>query len=147
MGLGCCGGMSPIGLGQDDGTGDGSTTLYYPPADGGTDIPIVQGFDPSTWVAYSPTTTAPAGGLTPSETSLISNLAAGWTKIFGNVIAPQTTITTPQGLQVSTPAGQTSALSSILGGVGTSSSSLMPLLVVAGLGIAGLMLISGAMKK
>jgi hypothetical protein len=101
-----------------------------------------------------PQTTAnvtPSSSMSASEATAISNLAAGFTKIFGNVIAPQTTITqTPQGLQVSTPAGQTSNLASVLGGaslLGASATSWVPLIVIAGIGIGGLMLISSAMRR
>jgi hypothetical protein len=74
-------------------------------------------------------------------------LATAWTKIAGNVIAPQTTITTPQGLQISTPASQTSNVSSLLSGASSLSSaslsSLLPWILIGG----AAWLLVGAMGK
>lgn len=162
-GMGCA---NCMGLGQDDSDGGGddvtvddpygsSTLIDYPL--GSTGTILSSPYNPiDTSNATLPasgapiTTTSPSSSLSSSEATALANLGAAWTKIFGNVIAPQTTITTPTGLQVSTPAGQTANLASVLGGaslLGTSATSWVPLLVVAGVGIGGLMLISSAMKK
>jgi hypothetical protein len=84
--------------------------------------------------------------LTPSEVASINSAAAAWTKIASNVIAPQTTITTPSGLSISTPASQTGTLSSLLGGASslTASSigSYLPLIL---LGVAAVMILPALM--
>jgi hypothetical protein len=156
-GMGCaCGGkcgQSFFGMGQDD-EGDEDpiiidTTPYLTPP---TTFTTPDAGTAST--LGTPTVATPAAAASSSSSpfnspafdAALANLGAAWTKIAGNVIAPQTTITTPQGLQVTTPAGQTSALSTILGGASLSSSSLMPLLLIGGLAIGGLMLISSATK-
>ena len=81
-----------------------------------------------------------SSGTSPATSQALANLAAAWTKIAGQTIAPQTTITTPQGLKVQTPAGQTSALASILGGTSTALntaniSALLPWILIAGAGL------------
>jgi hypothetical protein len=162
LGLGCCGGAMPYyGLGQDDGSGDDgsgdipiSTTTPLTmncPGDPGcpgyvSPLPSYTCADGAvvTDSAYCAENIPSVGGTTGTGTGNtvlatdLSNLAALWTKIAGNVIAPQTTITTPTGLQVSTSASQTSALASLLGGTSLSSSTLsswLPLLLIAGVGI------------
>ena len=174
MGLGCCGGgdvlgmghlrgmglydeqawPNQFGLGQDDddeytqdllaSSGDTASTptstltmLPTPPLV--TDLTIVS--NPSSGSSTSSSSSNPA--LTNAE----SNLATAWTKVAGNVIAPQTTITTPQGLQISTPASQTSNVSSLLSGASSLSSaslsSLLPWILIGG----AAWLLVGAMGK
>jgi hypothetical protein len=90
-----------------------------------------------------------SSGNTALDTAL-ANIAAQWTKIAGQTIAPQTTIVGPNGLQITTPAGQTSALSSLFGGTsllsGSSSatlSALLPWLLIGGAGLLALKAFGG----
>ncbi len=77
----------------------------------------------------------------------LANLGAQFTKIFGNIVAPQTTITTANGTQISTPAGQTANLAGVLGGASAlTSSSIGAYLPWILLAVGGFMLVS-AMKK
>ena len=89
-----------------------------------------------------------SSGISPATTSALANLAAAWSKIAGQVIAPQTTIQTPQGLLISGPSGAITSTvtgSNILSGLtSASSSSLMPLLLIGG---AGLLLFAFISKK
>jgi hypothetical protein len=105
------------------------TPVAYPPAG----VPAYSG--------YPSSTSAPAAApvpMTAAQSAALANLATQWTKIAGGVIAPTTTIQTPSGLNISTPAGQTSALSSLFGGGGLSPassaalSSYMPIILIAG---------------
>jgi hypothetical protein len=159
MGMGCCGDDGLTGLRRglgDDGTGDtlgdtlpvdyGSGGSYqilvgsdYIPTDDSSDYPYTSTLTP---VASSSSSST----LTPSEVASINSAAAAWTKIASNVIAPQTTITTPSGLSISTPASQTGTLSSLLGGASslTASSigSYLPLIL---LGVAAVMILPALM--
>lgn len=160
MGLGCgsCGGDSvPLGMGYLMGLGcdcsdiDPDTGMCLDPDSCTVDQPIVTTSPitlncpgdpgcPGNTALPSPVVTSSPSGASAAETSALANLAAAWTKIAGQTIAPQTTITTPQGLQVQTPAGQTSALASILGGTSTALntaniSALLPWLLIAGAGL------------
>lgn len=94
----------------------------------------------------SPLTVAATGAPVSSGNSALDNalasIAAQWTKIAGQTIAPQTTITTPQGLQVQTPAGQTSSLASLFAGSSLTSATgsvnftaLLPWLLIGGAGL------------
>ena len=159
MGLGCgsCGGGLPLGMGYLMGLGDDSTdsesnNAQYTdvgtvPTD--TSLPSYTCADgavvtDSSFCAENIPSLVPSGsgssGASPATSQALANLAAAWTKIAGQTIAPQTTITTPQGLQVQTPAGQTSALASILGGTSTALntaniSALLPWILIAGAGL------------
>ena len=146
MGMGCCAdeGLTGYrGLGQicTSVDPDSGACLSYevdPTDDSGDDTYI----SPLTPVASSSSSST----LTPSEVASINSAAAAWTKIASNVIAPQTTITTPSGLSISTPASQTGTLSSLLGGASslTASSigSYLPLIL---LGVAAVMILPALM--
>ena len=150
------------GLGQDDGTGagDGSDEPIFTPA-GPSDSTLFSGTSDCAFGGVYPncapgvtalpgTTTSPlttttgtpvSSGNTALDTAL-ANIAAQWTKIAGQTIAPQTTIVGPNGLQITTPAGQTSALSSLFSGSSLLSSSssgtlsaLLPWLLIGGAGL------------
>ena len=129
------GGMS--GLGQDDGTDDGSTGGDYGPTD--TQLGL--------------TTTAGAGaGSTPATNSnqnnalatALANFGAAWTKIAGQVIAPQVTETGPGGTSITGPAA---ALQSILGAGVNLGGTNYSLLLIVGVAVAGLFLVSSMGKK
>jgi hypothetical protein len=115
------------------------TPLAYPPSG----VPSYSGYPSSAPGA----TAAP---MTAAQSAALANLATQWTKIAGGVIAPTTTIQTPSGLNISTPAGQTSALSSLFGGGGLSPASsaaltsYMPMILLAG---AALLMFSFMGKK
>ena len=160
MGLGCgsCGGGLPLGMGYLMGLGDDSTDSEsngaqytdvgtvptdtslpsYTCADGG--VVTDPSFCAENIPSLIPSGSGSSSGASTAETQALANLAAAWTKIAGGVIAPTTTITTPTGLQVSTPAGQTSNLASILGGTSTALntaniSALLPWILIAGAGL------------
>lgn len=90
-----------------------------------------------------------SGGISPQLASALTTLGIDWTKIAGQTIAPQTNITTPQGLNIS---GPSNAISSLFGGtganlLGSSTASLGPILLIGGLGIGALLLFSALGKK
>ena len=91
---------------------------------------------------------APSSGVSPATASALANLVGSWTKIFGQSVAPQTTIQTPSGLLITGPAGAITSTvtgSNILGGLTSSNaSSLLPLGLLAG---AGLLLFALMSKK
>lgn len=140
-------------------SGSGPSSTTYNPSPGYCSS-LGLSFDSICNDCYDPSTQQPCsslgGGSSPAGssgsqnnalTNVESNLAAAWTKIAGQVIAPQTTITTPSGLQISTPSGQTSNLASVLqsaGGLNTTAlgSEIGALLPWALIGVAGFMLIS-----
>jgi hypothetical protein len=146
------------GLGQDDGTGagDGSDDPIFTPA-GPSDSQLFSGTsdcafggvypacNPNPITSTSPLTTTTGTPVSSGNTALdtaLANIAAQWTKIAGQTIAPQTTIVGPNGLQITTPAGQTSALSSLFSGSSLLSSSssatlsaLLPWLLIGGAGL------------
>ena len=152
MGLGCgCreqpAGMGYMGLGScgdclvsDPSTGDCSvvdTASCSNPTGAPNATDPYNGILPPS----SSTGSSSSSGSSPSaaEIQAMANLATMWTKIAGQTISPQTTIQTPSGLQISTPAGQTSALSalfgtSLTGSTASSLSSYLPLLLLAGAG-------------
>ena len=76
-------------------------------------------------------TTTAAGGTTPFNwSSEIANLANAWTKIGGQVVAPQVTQTGANGTSITGPA---SALTSLTSGISSmSSGSLIELLLIGG---------------
>lgn len=120
------------------GCGASSTTISPFPT---TSTPVVAGTPLSTSTPSAST----SSGSNSALTNLESNLALAWTKIAGNEIAPQTTITSANGTTISTPAGQTANLASVLSGaslLSTSSlsslSAYLPWILVGG---AALMLI------
>ena len=157
MGLGCaCGGdrgFGDYGLGDaavDPVTGEaldiqeGGT--YLPP-DGTSSvfIPQTTGYSAADLQAmgYTPIGAASSAPVSNSAlTNLEASLATQWTKIAGQAIAPQTTIQTPSGLQISTPAAQTGNLANVLGGAlslsPTTTASLgaiLPWLLIGGIGL------------
>lgn len=142
FGMGCmeCGGGCGMGDGEALDVSEGGT--YLPPDGGGETFFSGAGYTPDqlTAMGYSPASGYSAVTQTnPATLGLLSQLAAQWTNIAGQAIAPQTTIHTANGTQIQTPAGQTSALSNLFGGaaLGTSSSgvSILPLLAIAGVGL------------
>lgn len=82
----------------------------------------------------------PATPPNPATANMLASLAAQWTSIAGQTIAPQTTIKTASGLNIQAPAAQTSALSNLFGGAaltgatGSSITSMLPLVMLAGAG-------------
>ena len=161
-----------MGLGQDDGSGDEPIDTGATPIDlsgmtyGPTDAQLgIQG--PTD--AQLGITTSPGGSLTlcpggtyvapgyqcppaastssSSNTALanaLSSFGAAWTKIAGQVIAPQVTETGPGGTSITGPA---SALQSILGSGVSIGGTNYSLLLILGLAIGGIFLISSLSKK
>ena len=90
----------------------------------------------------------PATPTNPATANMLASLAAQWTAIAGQTIAPQTTIKTPSGLNIQAPAEQTSALSNLFGGAaltgatGSTISSMLPLAMLAAAGILAFKAIS-----
>ena len=90
----------------------------------------------------------PATPPNPATTSMLASLAAQWTSIAGQTIAPQTTIKTASGLNIQAPAAQTSALSNLFGGAaltgatGSTITSMLPLALLAAAGILAFKAIS-----
>lgn len=128
------------------------TPLAYPPSG----VPVYSGYANS-GNSFAPVQSSPGAAPVPMSaaeqaalTKAASTFATQWTNIAGNVLgAGQTNITTPSGLNISTPASQTSALSSLFGGAGLSPASsaalgsYMPLILIAG----ALLLFSSMGKK
>jgi hypothetical protein len=166
-GMGCadCDTMR-LGLGYlrsgmgDDGSGDDPIIDVTPPEPPSTTPPLVTsdcafgGVYPncsanpfaSPTVTSTPLTTASGAPVSSGNAALdtaLANIAAQWTKIAGQTIAPQTTIVGPNGLQLTTPAGQTSNLAGVLASAGvlTSSGSISPYVIFGGLAIAGFLLL------
>lgn len=83
--------------------------------------------------------------ITPATASALANLASAWTKIAGQVIAPQTTIQTPQGLLVTGPSGaiQNTALPGISSLTAGGAGGLLPIIAILGGGF----LLFSLMKK
>jgi hypothetical protein len=97
------------------------------------------------------TVTNPSTGQSASSNIVatdLSNLGTQFAKIFGNIVAPQTTITTASGTQISTPASQTANLAGVLSGTSALSASSISAYLpwILGLG-AAFMLISAMGKK
>jgi len=128
-------------MGADPGADVSEGGTYIPPDGGG------ETFFPSDYsnTGYTPAQLAsmgyaPAGPGNPAATNLAAQLATMWTKIAGQAISPQTVITGPGGTSITTPAGQTANVSpfanifgqSMGGGSGV---SILPLVVIAGLGL------------
>lgn len=113
----------------------------------GPDLSVGSSWDDFWGITPSSSSSTPtSSAASANETALLSSLASAWTKIAGQVIAPQTTIVGPNGLQVSTSAGQTSALSSILGsslGGSSSLSALLPWILIGGAGLLAMKAIGG----
>ena len=147
MGMGCASckddvglGAYYAGLGQADatGTGNDSTDLTWSvdttlPTEYGAPTDILLNTGSSSGGSVGSSGGSTSTGMTPAEQAALASLSASWTKIAGNLLAPQTTITNPNGLSVSTPANQTSALANLFGGVNLSSastSSLLPWLLI-----------------
>jgi len=148
MGLGCgCGSkllplQSLAGLGCDPGwdAGCDSTVDMLPVNYGGSDQIY------ATTGGGSPDyTTNSSGSGSSFGSDFAASLANAWTKIAGNVIAPQTTyVRDPKtgALMLSTPASQTAAAAALVGGntLGTGTSSLMPILIGGAALVAVLMM-------
>lgn len=153
-----------MGLGQDDGSGDepidtGATPIdlsgmTYGPTDaqlgiyGPTDaqLGITGPTDAQLGITTSPGGSA-ASTSSSSNTALanaLSSFGAAWTKIAGQVIAPQVTETGPGGTSITGPA---SALQSILGSGVSIGGTNYSLLLILGLAIGGIFLISSLSKK
>jgi len=148
------GGMS--GLGQDDGTDDGSTGGDYGPTDTQLGLTTTAGAG----AGSTPATLCPDGSYVapgypcPSVTTnsnqnnalatALANFGAAWTKIAGQVIAPQVTETGPGGTSITGPAA---ALQSILGAGVNLGGTNYSLLLIVGVAVAGLFLVSSMGKK
>ena len=139
LGGGPLNGVGLNGLGQDDGTDEPIVTLSDEPVVAyTTSVPAVTDTIYSSYQSDANGNPLPAASSTPaaSNTALanvLSNFASAWTKIAGNVIAPQVTETGPGGTSITGPA---SALQSILGSgtvnLGGTSTSITTLLLLAG---------------
>ena len=130
-GLHGMGGRGLNGLGQDDGTDEGALSLpgayagdvaYDPTTDPYANVPI----------SYGPSTPSTSTSNNTALASILANFGAAWTKIAGQVIAPQVTEVGPGG----TITGPASSLQSILGSgtvsLGGTSMSMITLLLLAG---------------
>jgi hypothetical protein len=149
------------GLGQDDGTDTGVdlSGATYGPTDTQLGVPSSTGtyYDSTTGVTYdsagnvisvgtpsTPISSAPSTSNTELA-SILANFGAAWTKIAGQVIAPQVTETGPGGTSITGPA---SALQSILGsGTVSLGGTNVNILMLAGIAIGALLLISSLGKK
>jgi hypothetical protein len=153
-------GMSGVGLnglGQDDGaTPVDEPIISY---DTSTDLTPAQ-YDQTLFPTVTPVTTLDANGdIVTTSTSTttsssdssgldaaLANFGAAWTKIAGQVIAPQVTQVGPGGTSITGPAA---ALQSILTGAGInlSSGSSSTLLLLGGLAVGAVLLFSMMSKK
>ena len=153
------------GLGQDDGTDDGTDdgstggddsggiTLPYAPGGaqviptyGGITLPYAPGgaqVIPTNGVYAGPSVTTNSNQNNALATAL-ANFGAAWTKIAGQVIAPQVTETGPGGTSITGPAA---ALQSILGAGVNLGGTNYSLLLIVGVAVAGLFLVSSMGKK
>ena len=80
-------------------------------------------------------------------TNFLASEAGALTKIFGQTVAPQTTIQTPQGLLITGPSGAISSTSIPLLGTSLSGSSLSSLLLVGGAVLVGIFAIKAVSGK
>jgi hypothetical protein len=139
------------GLGQDDGSDASGTDLggvTYGPTDAQLGVtPYVGPLTDTAGNVIQPlgtSTPASSGSSNTALASALANFGAAWTKIAGQVIAPQVTETGPGGTSITGPA---SALQSILGSgttLGGTSSSMIWLVLIAG---GALLVISMVGKK
>lgn len=101
-------------------------------------------YDPSATGCFGtvvPTTAAPSSSGGVNWSNLVASLATAWTKIGGQVVAPQTTIQTPTSL-IQTPAGSSTAALATSTIAGISSTWL----VIGALAIGGLVVVKSLSK-
>lgn len=140
------------GLGQDETDESGLEALNEAATASVTGMPISAIITPTSPTYLSnPTPVTNTSGQPSTVGAELTNLASQWTGIASKVLAPTVTYTGPGGVTYSAPAtaspSATIGIPTSLSQLSTSAGSLLPLLLIGGLGGLAIFLIMGLSKR